>query len=69
VERLVSKKEAARLTGYHPEHLMRLVREGKFPKPVRPGGTPTSSVRFVESELDAWLAAQVAQREASSEVA
>jgi predicted DNA-binding transcriptional regulator AlpA len=65
VERLVSKKEAARLTGYHPEHLMRLVRTGKFPKPIRPGGTPTSAVRFVEAELDAWQAERMGDRDAA----
>jgi len=65
VDRLVSKKEAARLTGYHPEHLMRLVRAGRFPRPIRPGGTPSGAVRFVEAELDAWQAQRMAQREAA----
>ena len=65
MQRLISKKEAARLAGYHPEHLMRLVRTGKFPKPVRPGGTAKSSVRFVEAELDAWLAERMGDREAA----
>ncbi len=31
------KPVTARRVGYHPEHIMRLVREGKFPKPVQLG--------------------------------
>lgn len=63
--RLVSKKEAARAVGYHPEHLMRLVREGKFPRPVRPGSGKHGAVRFVESELEAWLTQRMQDRDAA----
>lgn len=65
MQRLISKKEAARLVGFHPEHLMRLSRHGEFPKPVRVGSGPNSAVRFVEEELDAWLQDRLAQREAA----
>ncbi len=51
--------------GYHSEHLMRLVRQGDFPRPVRTGHGPTGAIRFLECELDAWLAARMALREAA----
>jgi predicted DNA-binding transcriptional regulator AlpA len=65
LEQLISKKEAARRLSYHPEHLMRLVRRGEFPRPIRAGHGPTAAVRFLESEVTAWLAARMAQREAA----
>jgi len=45
---------------YVRDHLRRLVKEGKFPAPV-----PISDRRiaWIEDEVDAWLAARVAQRD------
>ncbi len=60
---LISKKEAARLVGFHPEHLMRLSRSGAFPKPVRIGSGANSAVRFVASEIDGWLETKMAERD------
>ena len=59
---LLTKQEAARRVGYHPEHVMRLARTGAFPKPVKLGATDGSAVRFVESEVDAWLETKIAAR-------
>jgi prophage regulatory protein len=40
--------------------LWRLVRAGKFPRPARlTGGT----VRWLESEVNAWIAARMAERD------
>jgi prophage regulatory protein len=46
---------------YHRNHVRRMVAAGSFPKPV-----PLSSKRiaWIESEIDAWLAAKAAERAA-----
>ncbi len=62
---LTTKAAVAERLGYHPGHLMRLVREGKFPKPIKLGQGDAGAVRFIESEVDAWLDAKLAERAAS----
>jgi predicted DNA-binding transcriptional regulator AlpA len=64
VHRLLSKKEVAALVHYHPEHIMRLVRQQRFPRPIKLGSADNSAVRFIDEEIDAWLAARVAERDA-----
>ena len=60
---LLSKKECAARLGIHAESVMRLVRAHRFPAPVRLGGEgPTNRVRFVEAEVDAWLAQRMSAR-------
>ncbi len=59
--RFLRKPVAADRVGYHPEHLMRLVRQGKFPAPVHLG---PRTVAFVEDEVNAWLRARIAERDA-----
>jgi prophage regulatory protein len=65
VQRLISKKEAAKIVGFHPDHLMRLVRAGRFPQPVRIGLGDNPSPRFVESEVEAWIEERLAERPAA----
>ena len=60
---LLSKKEAARLVGLHPESVMRLARNGHFPKPLKYGPNARHSIRFVESEVEAWIAERMAERD------
>lgn len=60
--RLLSKKETAALVGVHPESIMRLSREGKFPRPIKLGGADNCAVRFVEDEVEAWLGERMAAR-------
>jgi predicted DNA-binding transcriptional regulator AlpA len=59
---LLSKREVAALVGFHPEHVMRLARAGEFPRPIKLGGTTNCAVRFVAEEVDAWIAARMAER-------
>jgi prophage regulatory protein len=59
--RFLRKPEAAARVGYHPEHVMRLVRQDKFPKPVQLG---PKSIAFIEEEVEAWMAERVAERDA-----
>jgi predicted DNA-binding transcriptional regulator AlpA len=60
---LLTKREVAAKCGVHPESIARLVRVGRFPKPIRLGGDAKSNrVRFVESEVNDWLAARMTAR-------
>lgn len=58
--RVLRKNEAAARVGYHPVHVMRLAKADKFPKPIKLG---PNSVGFLESEVDDWIAARVAERD------
>ena len=60
---LLTKKQAAIRVGLHPEYLMTLAREGKFPQPVKYAAESNSSVRFVEAEVTAWIEARIAERD------
>ncbi len=60
---LLSKKEAARRVGLHPESVMRLARNGHFPKPLKYGPNARHSIRFIESEVEGWIAERMAARE------
>ena len=64
VPRLLSKKEAAARVGFHPEHVMRLAREHRFPQPIKLGNSDKCAVRFVAQEIDEWIAARMAERDA-----
>ena len=59
---LWTKKKTANAIGYHAGHLMRLVREGKFPRPIKMGDSDNSSVRFVAEEVEAWISEKIAAR-------
>jgi predicted DNA-binding transcriptional regulator AlpA len=64
--RLLSKREAAAIVGCHPEHLMRLAREGGFPQPIKLGAKANCAVRFDQGEIDQWLTARKEARAAAS---
>jgi predicted DNA-binding transcriptional regulator AlpA len=59
---LWTKKKTANVVGFHGEHLMRLAREGKFPKPIKMGEAKNSGVRFVAEEVENWVAGRMAAR-------
>ena len=44
----------------HWQSINRLVREGRFPKPIHVG----NKVAFIEEEIDAYLVEQMAKRDA-----
>ena len=60
---LLTKKQAADRVGLHPEYVMALTRQGKFPKPIKYGEHWNSAVRFLESEIENWIAARIAARD------
>ena len=64
METLLNKSATAKTCGYSEAHIMRLAKQGNFPKPVRLGNSPQHAVRFLKSEVDAWIAERVAERDA-----
>jgi prophage regulatory protein len=61
---IIRKKPTAKKVGFHPSHLMRLARAGRFPSPVRLG---PNSVGFIEEEVNAWIAERAAERDEAGE--
>jgi prophage regulatory protein len=63
--RVLSINELKPLKGirYSKPHLYRLIKVGKFPKPIELG---ENCIAFVESEVDAWLEAKLADRDAKA---
>jgi prophage regulatory protein len=51
---------------YSKPHLWRLIRAGKFPKPIRLG---ENRIAFPEHEIDDFLKAKIVERDAKLEVA
>jgi predicted DNA-binding transcriptional regulator AlpA len=61
---LLTKRAAAALVGYHPEHVMRLSRDPKsgFPRAIKMGDSENSAVRFDEDELALYIEDRKAAR-------
>ena len=67
--RLISKKEAAKRTTYHPVSLMRLARNNKFPQPIRIGPGPHGRLAFLEAEVEEWIQERIEQRDGATKSA
>ena len=53
-------------TGMSRTRLYASLAKGDFPRPVKLGSSPSSrAIGFVESEIDAWINARIAEREAA----
>ncbi|MEZ5442731.1 MAG: AlpA family phage regulatory protein [Lysobacterales bacterium] len=69
VSRLLRQAEVLLLTGLTKSSLYRAIERGHFPRPVKltPGASASSrtSSRFLESEVNAFIAARVAERDAA----
>ncbi|WP_448187927.1 helix-turn-helix transcriptional regulator [Azospirillum sp. sgz301742] len=61
VVKVLRFKQVHERVGYSRMHLFRMEREGRFPKRIPLG---PNSVGWLESEVDAWIAARVAKRDA-----
>jgi prophage regulatory protein len=59
--RLITKPELCRMVPYTPQHILRLEKAGKFPRRVRLGA---NRVAWLLVEIEAWVAARVAERDA-----
>jgi predicted DNA-binding transcriptional regulator AlpA len=57
---LLSKREVAARLGFHPEHIMRMARQGKFPRPMKSGSATNCAVRFREVDIEGWITSRMA---------
>ena len=62
--RFLTLRETAGKVGYHRVHIMRLVKAGKFPKPVKMNDF---AVRFVDEEIERYMLERIAERDAQAE--
>ena len=58
--RLITRRELCQIVPYTPQHILRLEKAGKFPRRVQVG---PNRVAWLESEVEAWVAARVAERD------
>lgn len=61
--KLLSKQAVREKCLYSPAHIARLEKDNKFPKRVRLG---MGRVGWLESEVEDWLKARVAERDATT---
>ena len=61
-ERLISYAEVTKICGISRTTIYEWVQEGKFPAPVKLGGTPKSAVKFKLSEIMAFIESLPMQR-------
>ncbi len=57
--RLLRRAEVEARTGFKRAFIYSLIKQGKFPKPVR---TSTRAVRWDSIEIDQWIAARLNER-------
>jgi predicted DNA-binding transcriptional regulator AlpA len=62
---LETKQQVAKRLGFHPNHVMRLAQQGKFPAPIKLGSERNSVTRFVVEEVEAWIGERMAARATS----
>jgi prophage regulatory protein len=60
--RFIRKKELRVKVGFSPAHIDRLEKAGAFPKRIALG---ENSVAWLEHEVEAWIEARVAERDAA----
>lgn len=58
--RLVTYEQARKLTSLARTSMYKMVRDGKFPKPVLIGAVRKA---FIEAEIHAWIQARIAARD------
>ncbi|MCH9050077.1 MAG: AlpA family phage regulatory protein [Proteobacteria bacterium] len=61
--KFLTVRQTAERVGYHHVHIMRLVKMGKFPKPVK---LNDFAVRFVDEEIDKYMQERIAERDAKA---
>ena len=52
---LMTKREVGEALSCHPETVMRWVRDGSFPAPIKPGGTDGGQCRWSTKDIEDWL--------------
>ncbi len=61
--RVIRLPEVQSRVGYSPMHIWRLEKAGRFPRRIKLG---PNSVGWLASEIDDWIAARVAERDAAA---
>lgn len=62
MRQLIDKKALSAKVPYHPEHCMRLARQGKFPRPIKLGDHVNARVAWDEAEVERWIEERIASR-------
>ena len=60
--RLITRAELNQIVPYTGQHILRLERTGMFPRRIKVG---PNRVAWLLSEVEAWVAARVAERDGS----
>ena len=60
--RIITKRELRQIVPYTPQHILRLEKQGKFPKRIRLG---ERRVGWLLSDVERWIALRVAVSEAT----
>ena len=58
--RLITKAELRILVPYTPQHILRMEKQGRFPRRVQLG---PNRVAWLLAEIETWIAARVSERE------
>ena len=58
--RLITKSELRQIVPYTGQHILRLEKNGKFPRRIRVGA---NRVAWLLTEVEAWVAARVGERD------
>ena len=61
--RILRQRQVTEKIGYSPMHIWRLEKAGRFPRRLKLG---PNSVGWVSSEIDAWIEARIAERDAAA---
>jgi len=59
--KILRQRHVCEAVGYSPMHIWRLEKAGRFPRRVKLG---PNSVGWVSTEIDAWIEARIAERDA-----
>lgn len=59
LDQLLTKRAVSQILGVHEQTVMRLVREDKFPQPLRTGNIG-SAVRWRALDVERWIDARIA---------
>lgn len=63
MHRIITRKELRTLVPYTPQHILRLEKQGKFPKRIQVGD---NRVGWLLIEVEQWIEARAAERDAAS---
>ena len=55
MSRLLTKADVGAFLGIHPESVMRLCRQGRFPSPIKINANTRGRVRFDEADVIRWV--------------